>query len=174
MKVTILCVRPRMKFPWVAWLIMFFQKMMPWNLFSFSHMAVLYSTCSGRPRVLDATGKHGVSSRIAKRFNGEYKIVKSYTIEICAEYDCFVNWSEEQEMKHYDFEGLTGLALKMLGIVRNNPLGHNWRKMTCNEVVLSLIKRFYGKDIGDSDNYDLIMTEELVKSIHDEQLEAKC
>lgn len=38
-------------------------------------------------------------------------------------------------------------------------------KMICNELVLSMITRFYGVEIGDPDNYDLLMTEDLVDSL---------
>lgn len=169
MSIWIISCRPTDRLPIVAWLIMLLQGMRPWKSNAYSHMAIMYVGCTGNQRVIDARGKAGVDDRIRNRFDSEYKVVNIERVEINAAIDEFKMWSEEQEVKLYDKASIAGMALKLLGIFKSNPLGHNWRKMTCNQLVLSFINKFFTYKIGDPDNYDLLMTNQVVRSVAIEQ-----
>ena len=128
-------------------------------------MAIMYVGCTGRQRVVDARGNYGVVDRIRDRFDDQYSIVGTERIDLDIKLEDFRDWVEQQETKLYDHSSIFGLALKRIGLVATNPFGKNWKKMTCNEMPLSIIKRFIGKEIGDSDNYDLLMTYQVVRDV---------
>lgn len=152
--------RPKMNFPILAWFIMLFQKMLPWKKDSFSHMAIIYLSETGMMQVIDATGK-GVRNRTILNFIKDYEIIEEISFSSKMERKDFLKWYESIEGLPYDHSQIWGLTLRSLGLLTLNTFGHNYKKMICNEVFISLVEYAYGIDLGDSDNYDLIQTWEL-------------
>ncbi len=165
MRVYVLNVRPRMKMPFIAWLIMLFQGMNPFKKESFSHIAVSFVSITGNMLAVDATSK-GVRVRTLANFLSEYKIVKGIDLDIDTDYPKFLSWLEDILGLNYDKKSLLGLALKALGFKKSNKFGSNYKKLICSEVPISLIDTFMDYSLGDSDNYDLLMTMDLVESIN--------
>lgn len=149
--------RPIMKLPILAWAIMIFQGMKPWKNESYSHMAISYMSITGEWKYADSTGK-GVRDMVEKFFTLHYRIVDTRLLDLQVRPEEFLKWFEENEGKEYDRWQIVGLALKVLGIFSFNKYGANWRKLTCNELVLSLLTRFKGMLSRDSDDYDLVET----------------
>lgn len=164
MKIRICAVRPIMKFPILAWAIMIFQKMLPWKPSSYSHFCLIYESETGRSKCIDATAK-GVRDRTSAQFFKEYKLVNFKTFEVDTNRQEFLEWYEEIEGRKYDMSQILGLALKILGFMSYNKLGRNYKAMTCNEVIISFFEHFYGVQVGDPDNYDLLMTWELTEKM---------
>lgn len=149
--------RPKMYFPILAWTIMLFQGMKPWKRDAWSHMAISYLSLTGIWKFADSTSK-GVRDMPDFQFLRHYEIVDTVLININFRPEDFLRWYEEHEGKEYDSWQIVGLALKTLGFISFNKFGANYRKLICNELVLSLLVRFKGLQIGDSDNYDLNYT----------------
>lgn len=144
-------------FPWVAWLIMIFQGMLPWDEESYSHFAASFHSETGAKKTADSTTK-GVRDMLQTRFLKKYRIVRTRKLH----FDCsrveFLEWLESHEGKDYDTGQIKGLALKVTGLITFNKYGSNYKKLTCNELILSAIERFKTRTFGDPDNYDLNMT----------------
>ena len=149
-----------------AWLIMLFQNMKPWHHDSYNHMAISYIGQTGVWKYADSTLAYGVrDDQPEEEFRDTYKIVDTKSLDIGQDPIFFKAWLEAQRGKEYDKWHIVGLVGKLLHIFKRNPWGADFRKMICNELVLSMITRFYGVEIGDPDNYDLLMTEDLVDSL---------
>lgn len=151
-------------FPWVAWLIMLFQKMLPWDPDSYSHLAGSFHSETGAKKSFDSTSK-SVRDMLHTRFLKKYHIVKTKKIHIECTRKEFLKWLEEHEGKDYDNGQIKGLALKAIGLLTFNKYGSDYRKMTCNEVILSLLERFKTRTFGDPDNYDLLSTWKEVEKV---------
>ena len=149
-----------------AWLIMAFQKMKPWCSSSYNHMAISYIGQTGVWKYADSTFAHGVrDDQPEEEFLDRYKIISTKQLDVGNDPVFFKAWLEAQRGKLYDKWSILGLIGKLLNVFKRNPWGADFRKMICNELVLSMITRFYGVEIGDPDNYDLLMTEDLVDSL---------
>jgi len=149
-----------------AWLIMLFQKMLPWCSGSYNHMAISYIGQTGVWKYADSTLSNGVvDDQPESEFLDKYQVIDTKTIDIGNDPVFFKAWLEAQRGKEYDKWHIVGLVGKLLHIFKRNPWGADFRKMICNELLLSMIIRFQGVTIGDPDNYDLIMTWELVESL---------
>lgn len=164
-KVQVLKCRPKMKYPILAWLIMLFQGMKPWDRKSWSHMAIKYLGSYSFQRVSDASGKT-LRSRDIDKFLKEYEIVGAYTVEVNVKAGHFESWVQGMEGIKYDYQQLFGIALRILGFLSVNTMGKDYKRMTCNEFIMKMYDRFgrLGEVIGDPDNYDLLKTEEFVKA----------
>ncbi len=155
-------VRPKAHpFPILAWLIMMFQNYMPWNKKAWSHMALSI----GDGFVIDASGK-GVLKSTEAVFFDEYTLVDMVMIDIDATISEYKAWEQQHTGKKYDVLGIIGLLLKALGFVTFNKIGHNYKRLICSELILNLIDTFKDVYVGDSDNYDLNMTWDLVYDFH--------
>lgn len=139
------------KFPVLSWLIKFFQKT------DYSHYAV---QCKNY--VLDATGKD-VLPQSTHYFGTRYRVVKTFQIEVDADFEGFVNWSLVHIRKKYGFMQLVGLLLITIGLAKNNPWGSDSKTLVCNELVLYLMAEFKGFRPTDTDNYDLVQTEKVIR-----------
>jgi len=146
-----------MKLPILAWAIMLFQGMVPWKRDSFSHMAISYMSLTGDWKYADSTQK-GVRDMVEKHFTRHYIIIDTILLDIKVRPEEFLKWFEEHEGKEYDQWQLLNLAIRSLGFVSFNRFGANWKKMVCNELVLSLLVRFKGLYVLDPDVFDLNMT----------------
>lgn len=150
----------------LAWVIMLLQGMNPFKRWAYNHMAISYVGQTGNWKYADSTYYNGVKiDQHESDFDKRYKITHTVRLDVPASDNDFMLWLERHKDKQYDVEGLIGLALKTLKVLRRNPFGDDFRRMTCNELILSMISQFYGYTIGDSDNYDLLMTADLVESI---------
>lgn len=142
---------------------MIFQGMKPWKKRAYSHMAMSFTSQTGNWLYADSTSK-GVRISNEQEFKKKYIIVETVRIKISSSLG-FGKWIEQHLGKSYDTWQIVGLALRLLGFLCLNTLGANWKKMTCNELVLSLIHRFKGIDIVDPDLFDLRMTWKVVESV---------
>ncbi len=158
MKISIHKCRPKdHPFPVLAWLIMMFQGMWPWHKKAYSHMAISYESISGRTKFADSTSK-GVRDMVSDVFLKKYAIVDSISIEISANYNGFIDWFETIEGFMYDKLQLLGLLARSIDIITFNSMGSDLNKLTCNEVVLSLLIHFKNLEVKDTDDYDLNRT----------------
>lgn len=145
---------------------MLFQKMKPWAPLSYNHMAISYIGQTGVWKYADSTLAYGVrDDQPENEFLDSYKIISTKELDVGNDPIFFKAWLEAQRGREYDKWHIVGLAGKLLHIFKRNPWGADFRKMICNELVLSMIIRFYGVEIGDPDDYDLLMTEDLVDSL---------
>lgn len=145
---------------------MLFQGMNPCKSSSYNHMALSYIGSTGSWKYADSNMANGVQDdQPENEFTDKYKIIHTTNIEIGNEPVLFKAWLENHRGKKYDKWHIIGLIGKLLHIFKRNPLGADFRKMVCNELVLSMIIRFCGVTIGDPDNYDLLMTADLVESL---------
>jgi len=150
----------------LAWAIMIFQKMSPFNAFSYNHMAISYVGQTGMWKYADSTLNNGVVyGQQELEFYRRYRVTHTTRLELAAEDVGFKAWIEANAGKKYDKWSIVGLIGKALHIFKRNPMGSDFRRMICNELILSMISRFCNVQLGDSDDYDLIMTAELVESI---------
>ena len=157
--------RPKVKFPIIAWLIMILQGMAPWNKTSWSHMSLSYTSITGNKKFIDATGTLGVTERIASRFAKKYTVIESMMFTPEINETQFQHWVESQEGKMYDHGQIAGLLMKILGLTTINVLGDNFKKLTCNELVITYLNEFHNADIFNSDQFDLNMTWVLARTI---------
>lgn len=144
-------------FPLLAWLIMIFQKMKPWENDSYAHMAISYSDT-----FYDVSGK-GYRVHSKGEFLKKYKIVKSHEFNLEISEEDFNQFSLSHKGKKYDQLQILGIALKMLGIISFNTLGRDFKRLICNELIISYLHEFHGLEFKDSDNFDLIDTWNKVK-----------
>jgi len=156
-------------FPILAWLIMIFQGMAPWRKASTSHRALGYQDQNGMKWVVDSTGSHGVRLRYEPDFRDQYQVVSAQMFYIKnVDHFRLRTWIDSIIDIEYDQEQVWGLLAKRLfGFVTFNKHGKDWRSMICNEVILSLLTHFGMVDtqIRDPDNWDLLMTDQLIDTI---------
>ena len=157
-------------FPILAWGIMIFQKSNPFKKDAWSHMSITFTGFTGSLRTVDMTSA-GLGNKLHKLFKKKYTIVDSLAIQLNCKTEDFLMWLEDNEHKKYDRMQLIGMPLKILGITSKNKYGRDYDKLTCNELVLSVLKRFKGSDFGDPDNYDLLATWEIAKGYSNEVLD---
>ena len=152
MKVEILTCSPTYSsFPIASWLIKYFQKT------NYSHFGIKIGSV-----VLDATG-HDVRLNSFIEYSSRYDIISSYEVEIDCDYQGIIDWCSGFLNKKYGYFQLVGLLLIIMGIIKNNPFGKDATNLICNELVVLFLRDFKGLVISDSDNYDLVSTEILVK-----------
>lgn len=140
-------------FPVVAWSIMILQGMKPWDKDSYSHMAI-----SADDLFLDMTSKNGCQLNPKEKFNKTYKVVGTHELSKEITKEEFLEFFLEHKNKEYDRWQITGLALKMLGIISFNKWGDDLRKLVCNELLIAFLAKFNNFKFQDSDNFDLITT----------------
>jgi len=157
-KVYALKVRPTMKFPIIAWCIMVFQKMKPWDKNAWSHNVIefhipgklkfyVHSNFFKGVHIVDG----GYMASNYKQLDREYLLAPTSEDEIYEWYDLIKN-------RKYDFIQLFGLALKALNICTMGLIGKNYRSMICSEVILHYLEYFESIYIGDPDKEDLVST----------------
>lgn len=152
-------------FPILAWLIMIFQGKLPVDPTAFSHIAISFYSLTGNLMYLDSTSK-GVRIQSEFHFKKQYIVVESETlVKEGVPRLQFESWVQGFLGLPYDKSQIVGLALKILGFCTYNKLGKNYKAMTCNELALAIIEKFFNRRIGDSDNYDLNETWEIVKEL---------
>ena len=166
MKVYAIQTRPIDKwFPVVSWLIMIFQGMVPWNKQSYSHNAIAFSTGPDHSMVIDSNGKEGVTVSHGKNFFKKNKLIKMKELPPPMTSHLFNIWVKRVIGRKYDTLQIAGLMAKALGFISFNKYGSNYKRLTCNELVLNYLEKFNGMDFGDSDAYDLNMTWDVVVSL---------
>lgn len=138
--------------PVVAWLIMIFQGMNPFKESSYSHMAISHDG-----KFYDASGS-GCKSSTEENFLKKYKIVDTHTLEKEVSQTDFYEWFKIYEGRKYDRLQIFGLLLKFIGLISFNTIGHNFKKIICNELIVTYLAHFYNFQYKDSDNFDLINT----------------
>lgn len=140
-------------FPLVSWLIMMFQGMKPWDKKSHSHMAI---SCGDL--FLDMTGKNGCRLLPSKKFKETYIPVGTHELKEGITKEEFMAFFIENKNKEYDHWQITGLLLKMLGLITFNKWGDDLKKLVCNELLIAYLVKFHDLKFKDSDNFDLITT----------------
>lgn len=169
MKVYALKIRPLSHpFPILAWLIMLFQGFWPWDKKAYSHNAILFTDKYGVDRVIDSTTKNRVAISNGFEFFKKYKLVEIVELPAPITQHLFDVWTKKIIGRKYDKLQLFGLVLKILGLATFNKIGNNYKRMTCNEVILNYLETFKSYDFGDPDNYDLNMTWDIVLSLKKE------
>lgn len=164
MRVYVVKSRSRKFFPFIAWLIMIFQGMNPFKRESYSHLSIMFVSSTGNNIMLDATG-HSVRVRTYESWARDNKAVGGCELDIDCEFNTFLLWVESVLGIEYSKIGIVGLLMRSIGLFSTNKIGSNYKKMICSELVVNLIDSFYDLEIGDSDNYDLIMSWELAQSV---------
>jgi len=143
---------------------MIFQGFKPWDEKAYSHLAVEFTSITGYSKVIDSTSK-GVQDKLSQKFFKKYSIVDYRKLELNCDIIEFLKWFEQIEDRPYDYHQIFGLALKVLGFISFNTYGKNYKALTCNEVILSMLENFTSYTFGDPDNYDLLMTWKTVKEL---------
>lgn len=168
MKFSYLKARSRHPFPIIAWLIMVFQGEKPWEKSSTSHRALKY-WIGETEWVVDSTGAKGVKDQVLDpTFTDKYFIVDEMEFELDIDPGEFCDWIDSIIGRKYDRLGIFGLALKILGFVSFNTIGHNYRRLSCNEVMVHFMEKFRDLKVVDSDNWDLNMTDQMMeRMLHD-------
>lgn len=159
MFVQVIQCKPRMRFPIVGWLIQAFQKT------NYSHYALRFGTT-----VVDATSKD-VRIQSVDYFLSHYEITNRFYLKTAASEADIFNWAVRISNRKYGFLQIVGIAMMVMGIVKKNPFGKGYKDLICNEVIISFITEVMGvsvRDFGfleDSDSFDLVMTEKLVRLV---------
>lgn len=152
MKVTIYQCSPTYHiFPLVSWLIKCFQKT------NYSHYAIGFDSI-----VVDATGEN-VLPHLKFEFFTRYKIINSFTVDTDADFKQLIYWSLVHVKKEYGFMQIFGLLLMSLGWIKNNPFGKDEKKLICNELILYFLQEFCGAEFKDTDSFDLVKTEAIIR-----------
>ena len=163
MKFAYIKARSKHPFPIIAWLIMIFQGEKPWDKNATSHRALGYWV-GETFWIVDSTGGKGFHDQLFHPvFNRKYWIVDQMDFEMDIDPNDFVEWVEENEGKKYDRLHVFGLALKLLGLVSFNTLGRNFKRLTCNEVMVHFMVHFGKLKVKDPDNWDLNMTDQMME-----------
>lgn len=155
-------VRSTMFMPLVGWAIMIFQGMNPFKKSSWNHLACSYLDEAGHFRFFDSTGKYGFEERSFHTFHKTNHIVETYYVRIPGKREQLIDWIFDNDPIDYDKGQIKGNILQLLGLVSFNKFGKNFKRLTCNEVFLKLLKDFRGIYQGDPDNYDLLTTWDMV------------
>ena len=153
MRVTIVQCRSRSKFSISALGIRLFQKT-DYNHYAIEFRCNYYHSSSS-----------GVHVTPLEEFRKKYKITSSFVCTRNFSGVEFENWFKQHEGKGYGFHQIAGLALKVLGIVKNNPFGRGAKRIICNELVILFLNKFCGTEIEDTDSLDLNDTEEIIRSL---------
>lgn len=152
MKVEILTCSPIYHpFPVASWLIKFFQKT------NYSHFGIKVGNV-----VLDATSRD-VRLNSYIDFTSRYDIISTYELDVDSTFEDVINWCSIFLNRSYGYFQIVGLLFIILGLTKNNYFGKDATNLICNELVILFLRDFKGLEIKDSDSYDLVSTEILVK-----------
>jgi len=78
----------------------------------------------------------------------------------------FLNWISAYSVVTYGAMQLLGNMLILLKMVKTNPFGSGKEKLTCCELVVYMLRDFCSDmELRDTDDYDLLSTEELLMEI---------
>lgn len=151
----------RNKFPFdiFARAILLFQGMYRWDKSKrYSHYVMQFGDI-----VTDAS-PFGVRVNGSDYFHKNNKIVKTFEIYIpCTEKE-FFDWVKPHLGKGYGFKQILGMAGRLTGLIKNNPWGKGAGRIICNELVLLMLKDWCGAPVGNTDNYDLLDTEKVLRA----------
>lgn len=153
--------RPKIKFPFVAWMIMLVEGMMPWKKDSYSHLAMGFHISTKRS--LDATGK-GVRNRSMSNFLKQYEIIEAREMDVLITPSSFINWIESVEEISYDHAGIFELLIEKLFRTKDLNIGHGYKMMSCQEIPLLFLDTFAGANIKNPDDYGLLSSWDVVSS----------
>lgn len=156
MKVAVLKTRP-IKPSFISWAI---RKVQGTN---YSHYAI-----DVNGSVIDATRKD-VRPQSYEDFFKHNKVVEITLLEIDADFETVIYpWMISVSNRGYGFLQILGILLKQFGWIKFNPFGADSKRLICNELVLLFLQKFckvvLEKDI---DQYDLVMTGEILKGVED-------
>lgn len=143
----------RVKFPILAWIIMFVQRT------DYSHYAIQLNST----HVIHAN-KKGVVVDTIEDFQLHYRTLRIFDFIIPKDTIIF-DWVKEVRGRKYGFLQLWGISLVLLRIVKTNPFGRGWKRLTCNELILLFLNRFFGLQFNETDSYDLNRTEMEIKKV---------
>lgn len=152
MKVSILCAYPRAKFIPLAWAIKKAQGV------DYSHMAIAVGN-----DVLDVTLFSGVEFHSIYWFSEKYKIVREYVVDVEAPLHSFYKWAWTYRRASYSVLQNLGILLSDLKLIKKNPFGFDGKHLNCSELCALFLRDFKQVAIDDSDEYDLVKTELLLK-----------
>lgn len=151
----VLCVKPRVKFPIFSWIIRLFQG----NL-DYSHMAIQVGMF-----VVDIT-KEGVQKHSISEYASKYKLVRKYHLRTSVGNPINLDqWIDLVDEAPYSMEQNFGLFLDYLNLIAGNPWGEERRKLICAELCLVFMFDHNLLPALDTDDYDLVETEEIVKHL---------
>lgn len=169
-QINVVAVKNRNKFSIIRNLIFLFQGMFKrkdgYNHFALEILYKIPGTEVGisyhLAEYMDATLKDGVSIKGTQKFSDHYEQV------ICwpniGDPAKFQDFADKYEGKKYAGEQLFGYLFITLNLWKNNLLGSNDKRIICSELVALWFKE-NGIEIQDSDFYDLISTEEILRKI---------
>jgi len=149
-----------------AWIIMLFQSMNPFKSSSYNHFSISYDNIDGQQVFADSTFAHGLQiNQSLYEYISRYTLIETMDLDLTSEPIFFRSWLGSYKDSKYDVAGIIGLAFKILHVFKRNPFGSNFKKMTCNELILLVLESFKGVKVGDPDNYDLLMTAKLLERL---------
>jgi hypothetical protein len=137
--------------PLFSWAIRFFQRS------EFSHYAIQFESI-----VLDASGEDVRFNHLHK-FTRKYTIVNTFEMNIETDFRGFVYWSMQHMNKSYGLIQVFGQMFKILGITKKNKIGSDEKRLTCNELVMLMLRDFKGETLRDTDDYDLFDTDKIIR-----------
>jgi hypothetical protein len=130
----------------LAWLIRLIQGT------NYSHYVFKFTSVCGVRLVIDATSKN-IAFRNANFFEKNYVTKKTYPIHMDFSLNTVQKWFELYSGTPYAYMSLFGIILDIRGV------GKGDKAMTCNELVLRFLNRFFSANIRDIDLQDLKQTE---------------
>lgn len=151
-------------FPIFAWLIKLFQRMLPWQKDSWSHMAMKFEDKDGNVFFVDANSK-GTMKRNPDNFYEQYSILESHQLEKEVSFVEFSEWYKKLDGKSYDWKQILGMLLKCVLFLKFNKIGHNYNKLICCELIINYFEHFNDLEVMDPDNFDLLMTWNIAKGL---------
>jgi hypothetical protein len=157
MNISFVQLNTTLKFAPVAWAIKFFQKT------KYSHYAIKVSDANG-VYYYDSTAA-GARKQNAATYLKKYTIYKTFKLKDPVSYIDFYDFWAKHEGKGYAYGQILGIALKVLNILRYNPFGKGAKRLICNELIILFLEDFGYIKIKDSDEYDLVETEEILKKV---------
>ena len=113
--------------------------------------------------VADAT-KSGVRNRSSYEFFMTEKMINMYTFDIDVTQEQYALWLNQYLGKPYGFLQLFSLLFRNLHIAMCD-FGFGDKTIVCCELVLLLLRDLCKLKLGDLDNYDLPMTNDVLKSL---------
>lgn len=126
----------------------------------YSHIAIQIEE-----EVLDAT-IHGVNFTAVRDYRLKYQIVKKVKIKTeDVDLPRAYAWAWKYRRVEYSILQNIGLGLKHLKLIKSNPFGGDDRQIVCSELAILFMHSFSNLQIGDSDNYDLVLTEEITEGL---------
>ena len=158
MKVTVIESRPKsLWWKWFALAIMMFEKT------NYSHYALRIGHT-----IVHVTGK-GIEEESLEDFDSHYRTMEEYWMPVDIQTEQLTEWARKYSDRKYGIWQVIGLALKRLGITKNNVFKNARENLICSELVLMFMQDFMSIKTPSMDELGLRATHEIV-SQHEKYL----